>query len=254
MSGLHGLKIKCVNSSGKKVKLKMNNNENELFEAMLEKAVAQNFEDELAAIPPREELEKMYAFSDRHNARMEKLFEPGAKKARLRSVVRYSRSVAAILAVTIAVAFGGLLFNPQVRAAVGDTIVQWFDLFAKFISVSDEQSETVASEWRPAYLPEGFSEEVLMTGDINLIQYTNIDGAGVLLTYMMADNSMSVNSEGVEYNTLRIEGVDYHMFEASDADTENIIVWEQDGNRFQISSLESIIELQKIAMSVRPQK
>ena len=47
----------------------------EEFEEIFAQAVIKSFEDELAAIPPREELEKMYTFSDRHKARMEELFE-----------------------------------------------------------------------------------------------------------------------------------------------------------------------------------
>jgi len=52
----------------------------EEFEELFAKAVIQSFEDELAAFPPQEELEKMYTFSDRHKARMEKLFEEDRKR------------------------------------------------------------------------------------------------------------------------------------------------------------------------------
>ena len=52
----------------------------EEFEEIFAQAVIKSFEDELAAIPPREELEKMYTFSNRHKARMEELFEEDRKR------------------------------------------------------------------------------------------------------------------------------------------------------------------------------
>ena len=43
------------------------------FEAMLRLAVNESFEKEMAAIPPREELEKLHTVSERHKLRMKKL-------------------------------------------------------------------------------------------------------------------------------------------------------------------------------------
>ena len=44
------------------------------FEPIFAQMVVQSLEDELASIPPRKELEKMYQFSERHQKKMAQLF------------------------------------------------------------------------------------------------------------------------------------------------------------------------------------
>jgi hypothetical protein len=46
-----------------------------IFENLLHRVVIEDHENELASIPPEDELKKMYSFSPRHEAKMKALFQ-----------------------------------------------------------------------------------------------------------------------------------------------------------------------------------
>ncbi len=224
------------------------------FERLFERAVIQNFEDMLDTIPSRAELEKMYTFSQRHNTRMEKLFRLVWQKDMLEKAVHWAQRIAVTAAIIIAIGFGILVtFSPEVRAAVSETIVQWFEGFTKFLS-SESSGDTLESKTlRPQYLPKGFEEsETFLDGDFNLIVYTNTGGEEIWFQVMSSDASLSINNDGVIGSMQIIDGIDYYLFESYDGRSDNSIVWYDSGYSFMLLSKSPIETLQAIALSVRP--
>jgi len=63
-------------------------------------------------------------------------------------------------------------------------------------------------------------------------------------------SQLSVSHEGVEYEIRHIDGIDYHIFTAVDTDKDNSILWESNGQRYDILSTIPIDELLRIAFSV----
>ena len=89
----------------------LENDDDILFEAMLKQAVIKSHMKELAALPPEEELRKMYTFSERHNKRMRKLFAKERRRAIFADVYRYAKLAAAVICVATTV-----IFSPERRA------------------------------------------------------------------------------------------------------------------------------------------
>lgn len=235
----------------------MNSRESQstLFDAVFAQAVIKNFEDELAEIPPRQELEKIYSFSAVHIAKMKKLFWQDKRKDIIRKIDKWSRSTAAVIVIIMVLFFGVMLSSPQVRAAVTDVIVQWYEKFTSFTSGTNEQTKVDNIEWWPAYLSDGFSEhEILQTGGINEICFYNTNGKDITLIYLTSTGSIAVNNEGVIYSTVTVNDIVYHLFESKEEGTRSSIVWDMNGYRFTILSEYPIKELQKMAVSVSAEK
>lgn len=229
--------------------------ESALFDAVFAQAVIKSFDDELAGIPPRQELEKIYSFSAAHIAKMKKLFDQDKRKDTIRKIEKWGRSAAAVIVIAVALFFGVLLTSPQVRAAVSDVIVEWYEKFTSFTSGSHEQTKVDTIEWRPTYLPDGFSEpEVLQTGGINELCFYNTEGQDITLLYFKSTDAVAVNNEGVTYSTVTANDVVYHLFESQEEGTRSSVVWDKDGYRFTILSEYPIAELQKMAVSVSAEK
>jgi hypothetical protein len=235
----------------------------EVFEELLRKAVIESFEKELSEIPPDGELQKMYTFSDRHNARMEKLFRRKRTRinlpqafysARAKTAARYLREAAAVVAVVVALSFGLLLTSQPVRAVVAATITQWFDRFTRFSAedTGEDSDEDISPDiWRPEFLPEGFAEqETIIVGDITQTVYANIAGDGITLMYS-ADLSISVNNDDIRYDTVTIGDVEYHIFMSADELSDNAVVWYRDGVMFELHSQISADTLMAVAQSVK---
>jgi hypothetical protein len=222
----------------------------------LREALVRNIDEELDAIPPREELERMYTFSKRHAARMKKLFGQERRRERAKRALRRVRQAAAIFVVIAAVSFGILLLNPQVRAETADTVSMWFDGFMKFLSRAPEETAPESAgdemaELRPRYLPDGFSErEAISFGDMTLITYADADGRRIIFLCMDAAGEKSVDNEHTTYSVNNIGGVDYHVFEGIVEGKTSTVIWDSAAMRFEISSELPASELLLVASSV----
>jgi len=231
----------------------MSEHENSLFDIMFEQAVIKNIDDELAAIPTRAELEKMYILSDRHKARMKKLFARDKRHDIWKIACVWGRRAAACISITVAVTSAVLMTNPKVFAAVQGTVVEWFDQFTKY-GVGTKQLPTEVSvadsEWYPTYLPDGYSKSASsIDGNIATVIYKNEESGVITLIYTSVGGVVSVNNEGIIYGEKIIDGVAYGIYAAVEENENNMIVWEKNGIRFQLFSDAPIPKLQKMAQS-----
>ena len=235
----------------KKSTISNNKNDDELFEALFAQAVIKSFENELAAIPPREELEKMYTFSDRHNAIMERAFKIDRRRDRRKKVILWGRRAVAALVISVTVLSGALMFVPTVRAAVADVLVQWFEQFTKYSSNPEIEDVISLSAWEPTYLPDGFAKAEQITLDgTNQVFYSNSSGQEIMLTYIEGVGVISVNNERVSYRTETYNSVTYEIFESQENGTENSVLWVVQGYSFLLNAEYSVDELIKIAQSM----
>jgi hypothetical protein len=221
-----------------------------VFEALFRQAIIDNIYEEVDSYPPDEELTKMYTFSDAHEKRMKALFARVVRQARFHAVAKWSwRSVAAIMIVAT-ILFGALMFVPQVRAAVVQTLTEWYEKFVRFTS---DAPETEKTNLEPTHIPQGFVE--VSREDIPMmltVIYVNDDSSTTIaFQSFRAADSASVDNEDMNYLLLEIEGVKYHFLISNDGSGKNSIVWDADGQRYTITSTISTDELLKMAISVK---
>lgn len=224
-------------------------------EAMLRYAVIENHNREMAELPSDEELAKLYTFSDRHNARMKALFSKEARKAALKAVFKMSKRVAAVLIISIAVLFAALLTNSDVRAAVGRTIVEWFEGFTSF-RFQGEETENMDGVWVPEYLPDGFTLTAEYPNDLfTSVEYGDQAGVVIYFDYSSDESfTVSTDNENSDYEIVVHEGIEYHVFTAKSDEYRSKILWKRGSFGFSLVSALNSDELLKMALSVTPKK
>lgn len=230
-----------------------NNVNDDFFEAMLRQAVIKNHTDEMEALVSEVEAGEEHVFSERRNIRMKKLFAAHKRHEVFTIVYKWGKVAVVAVCVSATLVFGTLLTSAEVRKAVGDVIVTWFDKFTKFQSpeISDDFTER---EWKPNYLPDGFTlQETYEVGRMKGYEYVNSTGILVDFSYRPSDSSTSVDNENMIYSTFIENDIVYHLFEPTIKDEyeDTIIVWNKDEYRFTLIGNYDIDELIKIALSVK---
>ena len=225
--------------------------EYDIFDILFEKAVKEDYENELCEIPGREQLEASYSFSVSHTRRMKKAFRADVFKEKFYSIFSKARNFAAAAAAVIIIFSAVFFIFPEVRGAVSKVIINWFDQYAEFIPDSDND-KNVINNWHPEYLPDGFSlDKLTETGELVLTAFSDKYGQTIHLTYTVNDSYYAANNEGVVYSSKTVNGIEYHIFESLDLNiNENLIVWEMQDYRFYLTSKISAEELLSVAVSV----
>ena len=219
-----------------------------VFEALFSQAVIDNFNEELDSYALGTESNEQYKYSSQHENRMRALFLREKRKENIRTAARYSKRIAAVIILTLSILFGSLMFVPEVRAVVFETVVEWFAQFVRFPSNATDEEKT---NLEPTFIPDGFWEDHRDSGEsITIILYTSHDGVSILFESQLVDAQLSVDNEGYEYELKQFEAIDYHIFTAIDNRKESTIVWEANGQRYQISSVISTDEILMMALSV----
>jgi len=219
-----------------------------VFEALFKQAVIDNFYEELDSLPPDEELSKTYTFSPEHEARMQRLFARELRRERIQNFAKWSKRVAAVILITVTVLFAAMMFVPQVRAVVVETITEWYE---KFVSFTSSTSETEKTNLEPGYIPEGFFEILRDEKETTTtIIFYNDEGVMIAYQSFRAKGSLAVDNEKVLYEVQTINKIEYHIFVSTDDGGENTIVWDMDSQRYKITSTISVAELVVIALSV----
>jgi len=225
-----------------------------ITETILSYAVNENFKREMAAIPPDSELAKIYVFSERHEKRMKSLFANERRKEITVKVLIKFKFVALVGLVSIAVLFGSLLTSQNVRAAVGRTMIEWYDQFTRF-SYEGTNTPDEFMDWYPLYIPDGFEEsEITDFGDnMKQIRYVSQEnGTTIFFEYSQTEGAtISIDNEHSVYEPIFIDGIDYQIFRAMSDEYRNKILWRMDGDyRFYLASTIHIDEMIKMAVSV----
>jgi hypothetical protein len=223
------------------------------FELLLERAAVTNMNEIINEIPSQEELKKMYPVSERHKIRMENMFKHVRRLDILRIVNKGMRVAAVSFSIIVMLLFGTMMvFSPTVRAAVSETIIEWFDGFTSFKGNGQTVENVKPIDWYATYLPDGFYEQdILDLNDIVRIDYTNSEGVELRLRISTSEGSMSVDNEDKNYWQVTENGVNYHFFESLVSRKYSSVIWHRDGFGFEAYSTIPINEIYEMAKSVR---
>ncbi len=224
-----------------------------VFEALFRQAIIDDYNEEIDSIPPEEDLVETISFSPEFELRMKKLFAHERRKEFLKKAFNYGRRAAAVFVVAVTILFCMLLFNPEVRAAVKNTVVEWYDKFTSFIFQEENSDIDEKKEWQPEYLPAGYRKNsVEKLGRATNIEYTNDLGGAIYFSYRPDgnDTNISADNENHVFENDTIDGHEAYIIKATKDGFENGLIWNLDGYTFNIWSELPIKELIKIAKSI----
>ena len=221
----------------------------------IEEAIRAALIAEYDAIPPKEELEKMYTFSERHERQMAEIFanlDKFDEKCRRRNLVR---KIAIILVVVLAVTIVSVKFVPEVYAFVKEWLMETKEDRIRFEGKSSEKDARAVEELRfeLGYVPDGYelvSEEYTKTGTYQ-VSYRHNEGMMLFFEcYGKADdNLIAINTEGTFMEMKVIDGIMYYLLECDLR--ENVVIWEKEGKMCKIKGVFGKKELMDIAISTK---
>ena len=226
-----------------------------VFEALFRQAVIDDYIDEIESIPPNEELAKIYSFTPEFELRMQNLFKRIRKKAAIAGIAKHAKRAAAVLLIAATVFFGLLLTQPEVRAAVGNVVVKWFEQFTSITYHSEGAEEhTETREMRPTFLPDGYFESFVINLDnAMLVMFSNDAGDEIRFTYTVGNDISTAISVSNAHNTIEeyvINGTPALIVTAHDSDEQNGVIFAYDDNVVDIWGRLPIDLLIEIAESV----
>ena len=222
---------------------------------MFRQAIIDDYNDEIDSIPTNDKLMEKLSFSPEFEIRMNKLFAKERRRELFNRVLFYSKQIAAMLILTIAVVFSLLLINPEVRAAVKSIVIEWRDKFTSIIFQSNKSSNmNDDKEWQFDYLPFGYYEDKIdKFGLITNVEYVNEQDQFIYFSYQPdgVNSNISIDNENHEIVSTMINGTSGYIAKATDDDYENGIIWTMDGYTFSLWSQLQVEELIKIIESIR---
>lgn len=149
----------------------------DLFEAVLQRAFCDYTDEQLTSYPDCEALAKEYPLSKKEK----RAFDQATKKQKYKkSLVRVYLSRAAVIFLCI-IALGACVMktSPTVRAAVKNVIVEWFDKYTNFSFVATDTGsgdfENV-EDVKIGYIPDGY-------------ELINTDESSISITYVYSSNN-----------------------------------------------------------------
>jgi hypothetical protein len=223
---------------------------NVAFEAMLKEAVKANFQAKMMAMPSEEELMREHPPSVEHIRKMNALFAWERRRNTMRKLLTFAKAAAIVLCAAITLFFAALMFNTQVRAAVLDTIVQFFEGFTRIEFIEPHEPANEARDFTLKYLPQGYTltgtEEY---GNNCMTMYSDTDGNMLILNVVLPDTLMIDNDYLTHYTVIH-DGITYHINQTQDMEHTSGIVWVRDDFVFSLNGPISIDELLKTAYSL----
>ena len=163
--------------------------------------------------------------------------------------VVYLQRVAILLLVTITVAFGALMTNTEVRAAIGNVIIEWCEKYIKFdfnggkdtiVDIDDTKESSDTSDqsfesnplydFEIGYIPEGF--ELESSYEIEYMRsytYHDSEGSYISISISHSNNySIAVDIENYEYTEMIINDKNVYLMYDDNKKDGTIICNESD--------------------------
>jgi hypothetical protein len=223
---------------------------NVVFDAILKEAVALNFRAKMEAMPSEEELFRENPPSARHIRRMNAIFAL-ERRMRVRArLFKYAKTAMYIICITATLTFAVLMTNPNVRAAVKEAIVKFWEGFTSVEYITADVFGKSAKDFSLTYIPAGYAiESIVESGESCLTIYADEDGK-MLIMDAGPSGFNAVDSAHQDYYTKTVSGVTYHVFASVKSGDDTVIVWDYGGYSFQLSGLFTADELMRSAVSL----
>lgn len=229
---------------------KNNNHANaELLDAVLKSAFTDAFQQEMADLEADAE-----QYKDRRPTEEQMKAERRAYKKSLRKPTRVwsvARRIAASFLIVLGLGGAVLFFVPEVKAAIVDTIIEFWDTHVSF-HFSKSNVEIQLGEHTLIYLPKGYSltdsREML-----SLSKYTFSNGNDNIVLMCMATGVAKIGSDDETRTIQQIKIADYTAYALVPENTEEIttIVWGNDTKSFMLKGTIPLDELILMAKSLR---
>lgn len=221
----------------------------ELLDAVLKSAFTDAFQQEMAELEADAE-----QYKDRRPTEEQMKAERRAYKKALRKPVRVwsvARRIAASFLIVLGLGGAVLFFVPEVKAAIVDTIVEFWDTHVSF-HFSKSNVEIQLGEHTLYYLPKGYelTDKLEMS---SISKYTFTNGNKKIMLHCMSESVSTPRIDDEQHTIQSIEILDYNAYALIPNDTSRaiMIIWGNSTKSFMLKGYLSIDELTRMAKSIK---
>lgn len=221
------------------------------FDSLLRMAVRETYMDQVNAIPPEDELEKILHTDDNFKNKIKAIVHRENRNEKLIHFSRAAAKVAVVVLVCISLTFASLMTAEAVRESVATTILEWHDKFTRIFIETDTVPEKLP-EIRFNYIPEGFElveeESVFKPTLINNV-YKNMDNCYINININAEDvnTNRNIDNEHTEFYIISIGNNRGCWIQSTN---ETMLVISNKNIHFIISGITSIDEIIKIYKNI----
>ena len=183
----------------------------EVFDGILKAALYEYIYDLDKSLPSDEEIAQMYPISRKEARKYKRIAKVNKYRAPL--TVVYLRRAAAAVLVAVSLSFGLLATSAKVRAAIVDTVIEWYDKYIKidFGNASDADTDTEIPGFESLninYIPDGFEQASSDESEYaREYLYTADNGDYVFIgIYSSESTQLAADIEYSEYDKITING------------------------------------------------
>lgn len=225
----------------------------ELFEVVLEKAFIEHEKELLKSYPDDVELDRKYPISKKEIRRFKNIVkekEYGKKLVRV-----YLERAAVIVLCMISLFFALIMTSPEVRAAVENVILKWYDKYTEFIftDVSIGFDAEKVEDVEIGYVPEDFILDFEEEEKQRFLYYKNSNDEEKYLTieiFYSENTNISMDNERYIYEKLTVNSCEAWL-SYSDSDDFKSIILVGPNVTVCIAGMLSVDEIIKIAENVK---
>lgn len=228
---------------------KNNNHANaELLDAVLKSAFTDAFQQEMADLEADAE-----QYKDRRPTEEQMKAERRAYKKSLRKPTRVwsvARRIAASFLIVLGLGGAVLFFVPEVKAAIVDTIVEFWDTHVSF-HFSKSNVEIQLGEHTLYYLPKGYElTDAVELPSLREYIFSNKDDELILVCMKSKATPPKIDHEQKSIQHIEISDYEAYALIPNNPDESITIIWGNEENSFMLEGKISIKELIKIAKSL----
>lgn len=171
----------------------------------------------------------------------------------------FYRSIQRVASILLALLIGGstwLAVDIDARAAFFGWIKEIYETYVVYIFESDTPHNAGNADYRPAWLPEGYSESFVDdTEDTIFVAYSNNEGQMMTFSYIHDPDETTwlVDRNNAIVTQIRVNDNVAELFISTDVNNASAIMWSTaDNTAFYVSAFLKDAELIRIAESVCP--
>ncbi len=230
-----------------------------LFDALLEAAVSQAFQEEIEQLPSNEELNAVCKPSPELDMRINELIDQNRRKAKRKHFRRRSRKIAAGIAVVFTLLATVTLSVEATRNKIFNAYLDWQDKYTsiEFKDTKDPTEKKILEEsslYHPTYLPKGFKQTSTQKfGRTVTLVFSNDADKEILFDQRPADVgtlTSSIDNEHTIYKEVEVSGNKAYLFEAIRDEDASVLIWQEKELIFSLTAQVNSEDLIRMAESL----
>lgn len=227
------------------------------FDAMLEAAVEQDFQQEIGGLDWSTGVE--HIFSPEHIKKIRGLLRAQQWTWSGHGFLKAASKVAVVILILFSVSLAGLMSVEAVRREVFQIVTQWYEKYVDVFFKSDDAEVSIPEQagfMVPSYIPAGYEQSDILRGRTTLlIIYANADGLELHYkqTLQSDEDSLSLDSEGFALKEVEINEWNGMLFIPEDESKSTSLIWRDRIYTYQVGGYLDEKEILKIAKNILPE-